>query len=391
MPTDSVLMGRPAYEVMGDRVALDRVVQAMCLEQPGLDYLAAIELFQSGWARLRESQGSGTTVAKVLEHAGIASTGVDRNVKLLERRDRVVKVQLDSALAPMRAEAVNEMGEVLLSADADFGKLLANPEERERRLARMRPYEPGYGGDEGRKRFEHDDRLHIESGIDMVRTAERAQELAAAQAKAAQVGDQLDQVLSDQHDAAQRLKQFDTEIARLGEERSRAAGSSSAARPAGGLKILDHAGGAQSSAAPVMLDRELTHDEGMRILERMSTQHESWQDAMGAVLSGAPPASAPVVAAGDTRPAAEIAAETLRMLEAAQHTPIAGVAVPGATRPLIPHSSTTRAGFELGVRAQMAKTGHPWPVAAVAVTKQIAPDVTADELRKAGLLDEPKD
>lgn len=63
------------------------------------------------------------------------------------------------------------------------------------RLGRIRQVaQPGeYAGDASAEQFKRDDRLHVESGLDLVRTRERPGEIAAARAKAAEVGKELDQ------------------------------------------------------------------------------------------------------------------------------------------------------------------------------------------------------
>lgn len=134
---------------------------------------------------------------------------------------------------------------------ADVGKVLADPEEFERRLARMRVAESGHwDGERNRERFRREDKLYAESGNDLVCTAERPRELAAARAEADRVAATLDQAIADAADKREAVKALDREIAQLTdgrpEERDRLKAEAADAEEQR-LRLLDQAAGGKKA------------------------------------------------------------------------------------------------------------------------------------------------
>ena len=99
---------------------------------------------------------------------------VTEHLHLLERRDEELVTLEQEAFAALPEQRVDGLGNVLLDQAADHGLLLTDAGEFERRLARGRRLDNGrYAGPKGREAFAADDRLHIESGIDLLATGER--------------------------------------------------------------------------------------------------------------------------------------------------------------------------------------------------------------------------
>lgn len=394
----TMLLDRPAFEVFEDHVQLDRLVQAICLERSDLDYLGALELFQESWGRARRERGPGMTVKRVLsDYAGVSADSVAGDVRLLERRDTETLRMLDASTASIGDDELDASGQVKLPKDADMGKLLADPQEFERRLARMRKVDGAgvYVGDQGRERFRADDRQHIEAGLDMVRTAERDRELAGARAKARRYGAQLDAAMEGARDNAGRVKELDAQIAALAEQRAALLPGTTLPSPLpthDGLKLLDqapapaHVGdGSGAALTPDMVRYAL--DNGLGALVGA--------DALALAAAGTPVGAAG--GGGDRSPAApagadDPAAEAFRLLEDAQPRPAARDALRVAVRPLMQWGANiTRTGFQELVKAHQERHRQPWPVVALAAAKRLAPDATHEDLQATGLLEQPKD
>ncbi len=389
------LLDRPAFEVFEDHVQLDRLVQAICLERSDLDYLGALELFQESWGRARREHGPGMTVKRVLsDYAGVSADSVAGDVRLLERRDTETRKMLDASTAAVGDDELDASGQVKLPKDADMGKLLADPQEFERRLARMRRVDGAgvYVGDQGRERFRADDRQHIEAGLDMVRTAERDRELAGARAKARRYGAQLDTAMEGARDNAERVKELDAQIAALAQQRATLLPGTVLPSPLpthAGLKLLDqapmptHAGdGSGPVLTPDMVRYAL--DNGLGTLVGADALALAGGAAGG---DGGDRSPAPAATEGDP------AATALRRLEDVQPRPAArDDALRVAVRPLTQWGANiTRTGFQELVKAHQERHRQAWPVAALAVAKRLAPDATHEDLQATGLLEQPKD
>ena len=86
----------------------------------------------------------------------------------------------------------------MIDSDADVGGMIGDPTEFERRFSRARRAAPGMyqTGEAGRERFREEDRMHLDSGLDLVRTLERVGELQAAGTRRAQLTRRLEQTLA---------------------------------------------------------------------------------------------------------------------------------------------------------------------------------------------------
>ena len=140
---------------------------------------------------------------------------VNEHLHLLERRDEELFTLEQAAVAALPEQRVDGMGNVLLDQDADHGLLLTDAGEFERRLARGRKLDDGrYGGPQGRDVFRADDRLHIESGIDMLATGERNAGIRTVRARTEQRRIELDQAIAAGHDHASKRRLLDAEVAK---------------------------------------------------------------------------------------------------------------------------------------------------------------------------------
>jgi hypothetical protein len=210
------------------------------------------------------------TIRRVLESVGGAGAGeIVGDLMLLERRDEGWRRVLDRELGPLMLERVDQRGQVLLDQGdasavdptmtsggctvvplrADIGKVLADPQEFERRLARARATGGYDGTDAAREKFATRDRQEAEAGIDHVRTLERPRELAAARAKANGAALQLDNAVAQGSDHDSKLFLLEAELAKLGAAAARS--PAPATEPAPDVRLLErpNAAGAQSPPA----------------------------------------------------------------------------------------------------------------------------------------------
>ncbi len=211
--------------VFNDGKLLDRVVRSIAMDQDG-NYVKALEQLHDGTDSARDA--GKRTLRAALEGTKSKPDDVQANLTMLQRRDAAVAAAHQRELEPITLERTNSQGLVLLDqgddngndsgsgVTVDVGLALADPVERERRLARARKLAPNaYSGEKGRQDFFDTDRLHLESGIDLVRTMERGREIQTAQRKAEGVARQLDQAISSTIDKRQQLRLLDAEIAKL--------------------------------------------------------------------------------------------------------------------------------------------------------------------------------
>jgi hypothetical protein len=180
VPESMKLLDRPAVTVLADRPAFDRLARAISVEK-GLDYISSIELFQDGIERF--TPRNAVTTGKVLEAIGVEKA--EPTTKLLELHDgrvRALETAMPEALDGTRI--VN--GKVLITPDVETAPWLADPVERERRLHRIRAarVDGAFAGDNGRKAFAKADRDAVDTGWDMVATAEAENAVRQAQAQA---------------------------------------------------------------------------------------------------------------------------------------------------------------------------------------------------------------
>jgi hypothetical protein len=237
--SDQTLLDTPIRALFDDRVLLNRVVSTIAHDR-GLTYLDALE-------KLHDAVDSATVngspiLRSALEWCQLSPADVEASVTLLERRDEAVSKAYSTAAGPLLLERTDARGLVQLDQGdagvaqgritgavagrgdvpltADIGRILTDPAEGERRLARMRKAQPNaWDGEQGRTRFKEHDRAMAESRVDAVRTAERPRELRQAQAAGDRVGAQLDAAIATAGDKRLRLRLLDQEIAKLSGER----------------------------------------------------------------------------------------------------------------------------------------------------------------------------
>lgn len=209
--------------LFNDRPLLARVTRAIQLDR-GLDWPDAMSHLHAG-VDFAFAHGK-PTLRGALEWASDDPEYMAESLTLLERRDAAVAKAYERASEPIMLDR-DPRGMVLLdqggdaaggtgaTATVDIGAALTDPAERERRLARARKLDGSYSGDEGRKRFDFEDRVQLESGKDLVRTLEANAAERAAQHEAQQVAAQLDRTLVASSDKRAKLKTLERQIKQL--------------------------------------------------------------------------------------------------------------------------------------------------------------------------------
>ena len=414
----TTLMDRPAYEVMQQHGEFDKIARGICLERGSEDYLAAVEDFTTAWENARAVNGPGQTVRQVLGIAGVNPAEVEAGLRLLERRDVGLVKQLESDVrAIMPADApVDAAGRVGLAPNADVGLLLVNKEEHERRLARMKAADPRgrFGGiwddgDRGRERFKDADRAWVEARLDLVATAERAQALAAAKAKNADLARQVDGELREAISHQAGVKALDDRLAGLAADTlaaraQRAAAAGAPAEPGPGRVFLLESQAAATASGDFARERAYLRDElgldadTVKALESYALANQPRHPVTGRFVraqaqQGRSTAALPSPPRADDGLAAQLAAggrvDVMGKVSPADPAGRSGLDVPGAGHPLAPASSITRAGFDAQVQAQMARNGKPWATAAREVAGVLAPQMNSDDLAATGVLTGP--
>jgi hypothetical protein len=229
------LLDTPIRQVFDDRELLNRIVETIANDR-GMTYLDSLERFHDA---VDSATVNGSPILRTaLEWAQVVPEDVEASVTLLGRRDEAVSKAYSSAAGPLLLEQTDDRGIVLLdqagaavasggagavgSANhgeplrADIGRILTDPAEFERRLARIRVAEPNhFDGDKGREDFRREDKAWAESGKDRVRTAERPHEIRRAQQTADRVGERLDQAIGTANDTRSRLRALEAEVSKL--------------------------------------------------------------------------------------------------------------------------------------------------------------------------------
>jgi hypothetical protein len=219
------LLDLPIRQVFDNRELLNRIVTTISNDR-GLTYLESLEKFHDA---VDSATANGSPILRTaLEWCQVVPEDIEASVTLLERRDGAVAAaferaggglvtldQGDAGVAPGRITgAVASRGDVPLQAD--IGRLLHDPAEGERRLARIRVAQPNqWDGEAGRARFKQHDRQMAEAHVDAVLTAERPFELRRARAAADKVGERLDQAISESGSKRQQLRLLEAEISKL--------------------------------------------------------------------------------------------------------------------------------------------------------------------------------
>lgn len=217
----------PVTAAFDDNKLVDRIVRSLSLDQGIAFDVAMLQLLDAS-DEARE-YGQGSSLRATLERTKSAPEDIDVNVRLFAQRDEAVLRVLEEETAHLRTlHAHPSSGLILLDQGPDapaadvvnIGQALRDDVERENRLARARKYEDAYRLDAGREQFFADDRAHLEAGVDIVRSLEVAAQVHAAEAKAAEVGRQLDETMHRTIDKRSRLRELDAEFARLDGQRA---------------------------------------------------------------------------------------------------------------------------------------------------------------------------
>jgi hypothetical protein len=238
--SDQKMLDLPLRQIFDDRPTLNRVVTALQTDL-GVSFLEALEVLHQG----ADSAGANgvSSLRGALDWTRSDPADIEASVKLLERRDGAVSKAFERAAGPLLLEQTDDRGIVLLDQAgasngstyvasggaggmassnrgeplrADIGRILTDPAEFERRLARICVAEPGhFDGDQGRETFRGEDKAWAEAGKDRVRSAERPREIRQAQAKADRIGARLDQAIGEAGDKRQKLKLLEAEISKL--------------------------------------------------------------------------------------------------------------------------------------------------------------------------------
>jgi hypothetical protein len=236
------MLDLPLRQIFDDRPTLNRVVTALQTDL-GVTFLEALEALHQGADSAGANGVSSLRGALDWARSDIDPEDVAASVRVLERRDGAVAAAFEREAGPLLTERVDDRGLVQLDQAgasngstyvasggaggmaspnrgeplrSDVGKVLADPQEFERRLARIRVAEPGhFDGDKGRETFRREDRSWAESGKDRVRSAERPREIRQAQAKADRVGARLDRAIAEAGDKRQQLRLLEAEISKL--------------------------------------------------------------------------------------------------------------------------------------------------------------------------------
>ena len=284
--------------VFNDGKLLDRVVRALAMDQDG-DYVKALEQLHDGADAAHQARKR--TLRAVLGGTKAKPEDVDANLTMLERRDAAVTAVHRLEMEPIMLEQTDSQGLVLLdqgdadgngdgsAVTVDIGLALADPVERERRLARARKVAPSdYSGDKGRQEFFEMDRFHLEAGIDVVRTMERGREIQAAQRKAESVARQLDQEIGSTLDKRQQLRMLDAEIAKLQDKRRPL--QDAATQQETKLRMLQAPPAAEGTTGPSSGSGIPSTIIQTRIIDELQANpDESYEDARRRVLEAAEP------------------------------------------------------------------------------------------------------
>ncbi len=283
-PSKGLQLDASAKALFGDNKLLDRTLKAISLEK-GISYVAALEKLTRAFDYAPRG-----TVRELFQRAGVNEPGdVAEDVKLLSRADAEASASYEQETRNLARECTNPRGMLLIDQGADVGGMIGDPAEFERRFFRARSAAPGMyeAGDDGRESFREQDRLHLDAGLDLVRTLERSGELQAAGNRRVQVRRQLEQSLTGSRDQRARVRLLDAEIAKLRGQRDRLIPSTSREPQRDSLRTLDRGANDPSPS--------LHPDLQMRIImERRRELDEPYDVAREKVLAEAHDVGAPL-------------------------------------------------------------------------------------------------
>ena len=213
--TPQVSLDTPARELEQNHEVLDRMLRVLA-RTLDCDYVTALEK----WTNASKSQhelyknpGEVDTARGVLKHAGVKELDTfGHDLQMTLDRDIFVGRRLEADLMAVKDEPTDADGNVLLEQGFDLPALLHSDEKKERRWRAARALNPAYAN---REHWEADDLLHLESGVDLLRTLERPAKLAAARKGASDLAIQLDQIIESDHSSTVRVRELDTAISHL--------------------------------------------------------------------------------------------------------------------------------------------------------------------------------
>jgi hypothetical protein len=201
------------FDDPASRTQLDAVLRTMA-RTLDLSYEEAFTALQSSWqAGQRGELIAGPNLGDVLQAAGVKHLDAFASgCHVLEQRDQAVSVSLDAAMAPFAGDQLDAQGRVMLDSDFDVAHALNDPEESERRWRHARDLDDIYAS---RERWELDDRMHLDSGIDLLASLRRPLQLAEARQEAGNVARTLDHAIGSATDVAGQQRNLEAALADL--------------------------------------------------------------------------------------------------------------------------------------------------------------------------------
>jgi hypothetical protein len=217
---------------------LDQVIRAVGLAR-GVSYADAYQLVADG-AREAADAGRPLTVRGALQAMGADPEGVGEQLKALDAATAQIEKTFDDARAPR----LETDGACRVLLDQKYGgrpKALSadgvplDAADREDRLRRARRLNPSaYDGEQGRRRWELEDSLHLRAGLDVLKSGEMARGDELAGTQAAGHARQLSQQIELDAKTAREVKQLDEQAGEIAQQRRELQASTP-----DGLKLLD--------------------------------------------------------------------------------------------------------------------------------------------------------
>jgi hypothetical protein len=198
----SDLLNRNAGDVLCDHDAIDRLCQAAS-DASGRPWLHIFEGF------MRSASDPSLSASDALRSAGVKQlASVAEGLRMLERADAELAAHHRNAAQVLEAdERLDPMGRVLLDADR-AAEILTSDTERQKRW--QRAFKRGRADD--RERWDMEDGLSLESGIDLLATAERGERMAQLRAGDQQLLKVLNTAIATGHRTGEGLKVLDAAI-----------------------------------------------------------------------------------------------------------------------------------------------------------------------------------
>jgi hypothetical protein len=212
-PTKLLEQAPEAIMQADNHVTLDRVLRTLALDQ-GISYIDALDSFQRRTKAARERMRlTPLTLGEVIGETGVKDLErFDRDCQMVTERDEAVTRQLEADLVPVKAQKVNEQGQVLLGEDFDAAAYLHDDERRERAWRAARTLSADYGD---RRRFDETDVMLLEGGVSLLATLERPAQIAKAHEGAGELARTLDNIIESDRTTTARTKELDQAVAAL--------------------------------------------------------------------------------------------------------------------------------------------------------------------------------